>query len=39
MKMRKMEHYSIEGPEYLEVIKHEVLKSISQNSGFANRPF
>jgi len=36
MKKRKQNY---EGMEYLEEVKFKVMKSLSENSGFINRPF
>jgi len=34
---RRQNNY--EGMEYLEEVKYKAMKSISENSGFINRPF
>ena len=39
MNLRKRRIFQSTGSEYLEEIKHEVLKNIAQNSGFTNRTF
>ncbi|GEM_PF-4366303 len=38
MQIKKLKQ-NHEGMEYLEEIKFKVMKSISENSGFINRPF
>lgn len=38
MKIRKRRKY-YNDREYLDELKFEVMKSISETSGFANRPF
>ena len=38
MRLKKLKK-NHEGMEYLEEIKFKTMKSISENSGFINRPF
>lgn len=38
MKLKKRRKYYNDG-EYLDEVKFEVMKSISETSGFVNRPF
>ena len=39
MNLRRRRIFQSTGSEYLEEIKHNVLKNIAQNSGFTNRTF
>lgn len=39
MNLKKRRIFQSTGSEYLEEIKHDVLKSMAQSSGFTNRTF